>query len=182
LLGRGERHVLIAGTGGGGYLLARTGKRWLTAREQVAADDDRHGGFSEPWKTAVDMRRDGINETAAAFNARRRRQHRKPSPSRRYRLSCSDDEARDDDDGYEWGEDDGKDKERSRLLPFPVSYARTRVPVCLVNPSPNYLTGALCGLPSDGVSNHWRQQLSEVDLRACQLPDPAGGLARSAGW
>jgi hypothetical protein len=34
-------------------------------------------------------------------------------------------------------------------LAFPVSYARTRVPVCLVNPSPNYLAGALRGLPSD---------------------------------
>jgi hypothetical protein len=107
--------VFIAGTGGGGYLLARTGKRWLIAREQVAADDDRHGGFSEPWKTSVDMQREGIKETAAAFSARKRRPHRKPSPSRRYRLSCSDDEDRDDDDGYEWGEDDEKDMERRRF-------------------------------------------------------------------
>jgi pimeloyl-ACP methyl ester carboxylesterase len=106
---------LIAGIGGGGYLLARTGRRWLIAREQVAADDDRYGGFSEPWKTAVDLKREGIKEPATMFNAGGRRQHPKPSPGRRYRLPCSDDEARDDDDGYEWGEDDEKDKERRRL-------------------------------------------------------------------
>jgi hypothetical protein len=67
-------------------------------------------------------------------------------------------------------------------LAFPVSYARTRVPVGLVNPSPNYLAGALRGQPSDGVGNHWWQQLSAADLRASQLPNPAGGLARPAGW
>ena len=106
---------LIAGIGGGGYLLARIGRRWLIAREQVAADDDRYGGFSEPWKTAVDLKREGIKEPATMFNAGGRRQHPKPSPGRRYRLPCSVDEARDDDDGYEWGEDDEKDKERRRL-------------------------------------------------------------------
>jgi hypothetical protein len=106
--------VFIAGTGGGGYLLARTGKRWLVAREQVAADDDRHGGFSEPWKTSVEMRREGIRESAAATNARKRRQHRKPLASRRYRLSRPDDTDRDDD--YEWGEDDDKDREHRNLL------------------------------------------------------------------
>jgi len=67
-------------------------------------------------------------------------------------------------------------------LAFPVSYARTTVPVGLVNPSPNYLAGALRGQPSDGVGNHWWQQLSAVDLRASQLPNPAGGLACPAGW
>lgn len=118
--------AFIAGTGGGGYLLARTGKRWLIAREQVAADDDRHGGFSEPWKTAVEMRREGIRESAAATKARKRKQHRKPPASRRYRLSRPDDKARDygdddyddddyDDDDYEWGEDDDKDREHRNL-------------------------------------------------------------------
>src|SRR5206468_2673479 len=70
---------LIAGIGGSGYLLARTGRRWLIAREQVAADDDRYGGFSEPWKTAVDLKREGIKEPATMFNAGGRRQHPKPS-------------------------------------------------------------------------------------------------------
>ncbi|MGH3224454.1 MAG: NYN domain-containing protein [Streptosporangiaceae bacterium] len=67
-------------------------------------------------------------------------------------------------------------------LEFPVSYTRTRVPVGLVNPSGNYLAGALRGQPSDGVGSHWWRQLSPADLRACQMPDPAGSLARPAGW
>jgi hypothetical protein len=163
--------AFIAGTGGSGYLLARTGKRWLIAREQVAADDDRHGGFSEPWKTAVDMRRDGINETAAAFNARRRRQHRKPSPSRRYRLSCSDDEARDDDDGYEWGEDDEKDKERSRLL------AKRRLFRFLVASSVN--SRFTREKPSNGENNRekWRQDTK--GLREALASDFKRRYARS---
>ncbi len=67
-------------------------------------------------------------------------------------------------------------------LEFPISFARTRVPVGLVNPSGNYLAGALRGLPSDGVGNHWWRQLAAADLRACQLPNPVGNLARPAGW
>ena len=67
-------------------------------------------------------------------------------------------------------------------LEFPVSYARTHVPVGLVNPSRNYLAGALRGQPSDGVGNHWWHQLSPADLRASQLPDPVGSLARPVGW
>ncbi len=67
-------------------------------------------------------------------------------------------------------------------LEFPVSHARTRVPVGLVNPSRNYLAGALRGHPSDGVGNHWWRQLSSAVLRACQMPDPVGGLARPVGW
>lgn len=67
-------------------------------------------------------------------------------------------------------------------LDFPVSYARTRVPVGLVNPSSNYLAGALRGRPSDGVGNHWWERLSAGDLRACQLPNLVGDLACPAGW
>lgn len=107
--------AFIAGTAGGGYLLAKAGRRWLVAREQVAADDDRHGGFSEPWKTAVDMRREGIRESATATKVRKQRQHRKPPANRRYRLSRPDDKTRNDDDDYEWGEDDEKDREQRRL-------------------------------------------------------------------
>lgn len=67
-------------------------------------------------------------------------------------------------------------------LGFPVSYARTRVPVGLVNPSSNYLAGALGGQASNGVGRHWWQQLTDADVRACQLPDPVGGYSRPAGW
>ncbi len=67
-------------------------------------------------------------------------------------------------------------------LQFPISYARTKVPVGLINPSRNYLAGALRGQPSDGVGNHWWQRMSAEDLRASQLPDPVGTFARPAGW
>jgi len=67
-------------------------------------------------------------------------------------------------------------------LEYPISFARSRVPVGLVNPSNNYLAGALRGRPNDGVGNHWWQRLSATDLRACQLPDPVGAFVRPAGW
>jgi len=67
-------------------------------------------------------------------------------------------------------------------LQFPVSHARGLVPVGLVNPSPNYLAGALRGQPSEGVGNHWWHRLSTADLHACQLPDPVANFAAPVGW
>jgi len=67
-------------------------------------------------------------------------------------------------------------------LSFPLRYARTRVPTGLVNPSRNYLAGALRGEPTDGVGRHWWQTLSAADLMACQLPDPVGGYFKPSGW
>jgi hypothetical protein len=67
-------------------------------------------------------------------------------------------------------------------LKFPVRYARTRVPVGVVNPSDNYTAGALRGKPDDGVGKHWWRVLTADDLRAAQLPDPVGGLSKPEGW
>jgi hypothetical protein len=67
-------------------------------------------------------------------------------------------------------------------LKFPVTFARSRVPVGTVNPSQNYLAGALKGQAADGVGRHWWMQLKAADFQACQLPDPAGGHARPPGW
>ncbi|MET0424390.1 MAG: NYN domain-containing protein [Actinoplanes sp.] len=67
-------------------------------------------------------------------------------------------------------------------LKFPIAHARTRVPVGLVNPSANYLAGALRGQSSEGVGGHWWRQLQAADLHACQLTDPVAGLSRPAGW
>lgn len=71
-------------------------------------------------------------------------------------------------------------------LKFPVSYARSKVPVGTVNPSPNYLAGALKGQRGDGVGSHWWKQLTAADFQACQLSDPvaspAGTYARPSGW
>jgi len=67
-------------------------------------------------------------------------------------------------------------------LRFPVQFARQYVPVGVVNPSRNYLAGALRGLAADGVGRHWWRQLTAPDLRGSQLPDPAGGHTRPVGW
>jgi hypothetical protein len=67
-------------------------------------------------------------------------------------------------------------------LRFPVQFARTRVPVGLINPSSNYLAGALRGQPSDGVGTHWWRQLTNADLKACQMSDPVGTYSRPVGW
>ena len=67
-------------------------------------------------------------------------------------------------------------------LEFPIRTARQRVPVGLVNPSANYLAGALKGEANEGPGGHWWYRLVEADLRGHQLPDPVGRLARPIGW
>jgi hypothetical protein len=67
-------------------------------------------------------------------------------------------------------------------LRFPVEQARQHVPVGIVNPSRSYLAGDLRGNPTDGVGRHWWARLTSGDLRAHQLPDPAGIYARPVGW
>ncbi|MGI5286125.1 NYN domain-containing protein [Nonomuraea polychroma] len=67
-------------------------------------------------------------------------------------------------------------------LRFPIEQARQRVPVGLVNPSRNYLAGALRGQASDGVGRHWWYQLSAADLAKCQLPVTVGAYTRPPGW
>lgn len=67
-------------------------------------------------------------------------------------------------------------------LKFPIAHARTKVPVALINPSSNYLAGALRGQASEGVGGHWWRQLTASDLHACQLATPIASHSRPAGW
>lgn len=67
-------------------------------------------------------------------------------------------------------------------LALPVTAARSHVPVGVVNPSRNTTAGALRGKPSDGVGRHWWYQLTDQDYRSNQMPNPAGGANRPAGW
>jgi hypothetical protein len=67
-------------------------------------------------------------------------------------------------------------------LKFAVDEARTRVPVGLINPSRSPLAGKLRGSPAVGAGNHWWYQLTAADFRACQLPDPAGGVPKPSPW
>jgi hypothetical protein len=67
-------------------------------------------------------------------------------------------------------------------LAFPLARARELVPVCLVNPTPNYLAGALRDHPNRGVGGHWWYSLRPTDLTTAQLPLMVGGIEKPAGW
>jgi hypothetical protein len=67
-------------------------------------------------------------------------------------------------------------------LALPLKIARGSVPVGTINPSTNYLAGALRGKASQGPGRHWWKQLSASDYRRSQLPDPVGKFRKPAGW
>jgi hypothetical protein len=67
-------------------------------------------------------------------------------------------------------------------LEFPIGHVRTLVPIGLVNPTPGYRAGKLAGHPGDGVGGHWWYQLTDIDLRASQLPDQIAHIRRPAPW
>jgi hypothetical protein len=67
-------------------------------------------------------------------------------------------------------------------LKFPIRYARTHVPVGVINPSDNYTAGALRGKPDDGVGSHWWGTLTADQFRSAQLPERVGALSRPVGW
>lgn len=55
-------------------------------------------------------------------------------------------------------------------LAYPISVARSRVPVGLVNPTQGFRAGKLAGLPGDGAGNHWWYRLTPTDLYRHQFP------------
>lgn len=67
-------------------------------------------------------------------------------------------------------------------LRYPVQQARQRVPVGVVNPSPNALAGDLRGTAAEGVGRHWWAQLTAADFNAHQLANPISGVSRPQGW
>ena len=67
-------------------------------------------------------------------------------------------------------------------LTLPVSWARERVPVGLVNPTRNWPAGALNGDPHAGAGSHWWHQLTTAEIVSAQLPTSLGRLSRPAGW
>ncbi len=67
-------------------------------------------------------------------------------------------------------------------LALPIDQARELVPVGLINPSRNYLAGALRGRASSGPGGHWWYGLVAADLTGAQLPATIGRLTRPAGW
>jgi hypothetical protein len=67
-------------------------------------------------------------------------------------------------------------------LKFPIRYARTRVPVGLINPTDNYTAGALRGKPDEGVGGHWWRSLTAADFHSSQLPERVATLRKPEGW
>lgn len=67
-------------------------------------------------------------------------------------------------------------------LSLPVSEARRRVPVGIVNPSASPTAGALQGEKTAGVGRHWWFRMHKTDFTRHQLPDPVGAITRPAGW
>lgn len=67
-------------------------------------------------------------------------------------------------------------------LRLPVQQARELVPVGVVNPTRRFIAGDLRGRANDGAGRHWWAQLSDVDFKASQLPDPVASYARPVGW
>lgn len=68
-------------------------------------------------------------------------------------------------------------------LAFPVQVARNHVPVGLCNPTRSVLAGKLRGDAQEGAGGHWWAQLTEDDLRRCQMVDePVRGARKPAAW
>lgn len=68
-------------------------------------------------------------------------------------------------------------------LSLPLRMARENVPIGTVNPSGNYLAGALRGNAGEGAGRHWWKQLVADDFRRSQLPPVvAGSLRRPSDW
>lgn len=67
-------------------------------------------------------------------------------------------------------------------LTFPIKFARTRIPVGVINPRGTQTVGDLKGNVTDGVGSHWWYRLTANDLLAHQLPESIGHLYRPAAW
>ncbi|WP_120004855.1 NYN domain-containing protein [Nesterenkonia muleiensis] len=55
-------------------------------------------------------------------------------------------------------------------LAYPVTFARDRVPIGLVNPTKGYRAGKLAGEHTDGVGDHWWYQMQPSDWYDHQFP------------
>lgn len=67
-------------------------------------------------------------------------------------------------------------------LTFPVTEARQRVPVGMINPTKGYPAGGLNGSPHEGPGGHWSAQLTPADLHQAQLPNRVGKLVKPTAW
>ncbi len=67
-------------------------------------------------------------------------------------------------------------------LRLPLRIARETIRVATVNPSIRDTVGHLKGEAADGIGGHWWHQMTEEDVRACQLPSPVGRIYQPPNW
>jgi len=67
-------------------------------------------------------------------------------------------------------------------LSFPIKFARTRIPIGVINPRGTQTVGDLKGNVTDGVGSHWWHRLTADDLLEHQLPETIGHLYRPETW
>lgn len=67
-------------------------------------------------------------------------------------------------------------------LQFPITKARERVPVGLVNPTPHQTAGTLRADSSVGAGRHFWRKLAPNDFTYHQLPSPASGYTLPKDW
>lgn len=67
-------------------------------------------------------------------------------------------------------------------LSFPIKFARTRIPVGVINPRGTQTVGDLKGNVTDGVGSQWWYRLTADDLLANQLSETIGHLYRPTSW
>lgn len=68
-------------------------------------------------------------------------------------------------------------------LAFPTTFARQRVPVGVINPTPGPFAGKLAGNVHDGVGGHWWHRFTPEDYRTHQMPVRLSPhIAKPAFW
>jgi hypothetical protein len=68
-------------------------------------------------------------------------------------------------------------------LAYPVAFARSRIPIGLVNPTKGYRAGKLAGEHIDGVGNHWWYQMQPSDWYHHQLSQTIGSrITKPQAW
>lgn len=67
-------------------------------------------------------------------------------------------------------------------LRLPIEFARSRVPVGLVNPNNKDTSFYLRGETSAGAGRHWWRRLDSAILTSHQLPSDVAGTLKPVGW
>ncbi|GAB18512.1 hypothetical protein GOEFS_055_00250 [Gordonia effusa NBRC 100432] len=68
-------------------------------------------------------------------------------------------------------------------LKFPITFARNKIPIGMVNPTKGYPAGGLSGDRRDGAGGHWWYQLSSEDFTSSQLPERVSGkISKPDPW